>query len=96
MNEDELKFKIATDFQSLVSDIAAAETLQSTDNPFSRVIFGTEFLKAQLNAPVLSDEDLKDIIVGIDDAIASNQSLKEVIGLVSAGLKLLAKYGIIL
>jgi hypothetical protein len=96
MNETELKNKIANDFQTLVSDIAAAETLESQDNPFSRVTFGRDFLEAQLSAPVLSDEELKKVITSIDKAIEESKSLKEVVGLVSTGLKLLAKYGVIL
>ena len=96
MNEDELKVKIANDFQNVISDIAAAETLQSKENPFSRVTFGREFLKAQLSAPVLSDEELMQIAADIDKAIEEKKTLQEVVGLLKTGLTLLSKYGVIL
>ncbi len=96
MNEDELKVKIAKDFQAVIADIAAAETLQSQDNPFSRVTFGREFLEAQLSAPVLSDAELLKITSDIDKAIEENRNLQEVVGLLKTGLTLLAKYGVIL
>ena len=96
MNEDELKVKIANDFQNVISDIAAAETLQSKENPFSRVTFGRDFLEAQLSAPVLSDEELMKIAAEIDNAIEENKSLQEVVGLLKTGLTLLSKYGVIL
>ena len=96
MNENELKEKIAKDFQAVIGNIAAAETLQSQDNPFSRVTFGREFLEAQLSAPVLSDEELMKVASDIDKAIEENQSLQEVVGLLKTGLTLLAKYGVVL
>jgi hypothetical protein len=96
MNEDELKVKIANDFQAVIADIAAAETLQGQDNPFYRVTFGREFLEAQLSAPVLSDEELMKVASDIDKAIEENRSLQEVVGLLKTGLTLLSKYGVIL
>lgn len=96
MNEDELKVKIANDFQAVITDIAVAETLQSQDNPFYRVTFGREFLEAQLSAPVLSDEELMKVASDIDKAIEENRSLQEVVGLLKTGLTLLSKYGVIL
>lgn len=96
MNENQLKEKIAEDFQAVIADIAAAETLLSQDNPFSRVTFGRGFLEAQLSAPVLSDEELMKVASDIDKAIEENKSLQEVVGLLKTGLTLLAKYGVIL
>lgn len=96
MNEHQLKIKISNDFQAVIADISAAETLQSKDNPFSRVTFGREFLEAQLSAPVLSDKELTKITSDIDKAIEDNKSLQEVVGLLKTGLTLLAKYGVIL
>ena len=96
MNEDELKAKITKDFQAVIADIAAAETLQSQDNSFSRVTFGKEFLEARLSAPVLSDDKLMKIASDIDKAIEENKSLQEVVGLLKTGLTLLAKYDVIL
>jgi len=95
MNENELKKKIANDFQAVIADIAAAETLQSQDNPFSRVIFGKDFLEAQLSAPVLSNEELMSVVSNIDKAVEENESLQEIVGLLKTGLTLLVKYGVI-
>lgn len=96
MTEDELKVKIGNDFQRLIADIAAAETIQSEDNPFSRVVFSKEFLQAQLSAPILSDEQLMKTLTDIDKAIQENKSLQDVVGLLKTGLTLLAKYGVVL
>lgn len=95
MTEEELKARIAKDFQSAILNVAAAETLQSNENPFSRVVFRKEFLEAQLKAPVMSDEELMKVVADIDNAIEENKSLPEVVGLLQKGLMLLAKYGVI-
>ena len=96
MNESELKAKIVNDFQSLVADIAAAETLQSHKNPFSKVTFSKKFLNAQLSAPILSNEELMKILSDIDKAIENDKSLQEVVNLLKKGLILMAQYGVIL
>ena len=96
MNESELKVKMINDFRALIDDIARAETLQSQDNPFSKVTFSRKFLEAQLSTPVLSDEELEKLLSDIDKAIEDNKSLEQVIRLLKKGLKLLAKYGVIL
>ena len=95
MDEHDLKKKIAVSFQNLIADVAAAETLQSPDNPFTHVVISREFLEAQTSAPVLSDEELRKILGDIDEAIKQDRSLQELMGLVKTGLGLLAKYGVV-
>ena len=95
MNETALKRRIASNFQALVADVSAAETIQSPDNPFSHVVLSREFLEAQLSAPVLSDEKLKTVIEDIDKAIEQERSIADVMALVKTGLSLLAKHGVL-
>ncbi len=94
MNEDELKTKIVKDFNRMVSDLAAAETLTDTGNPFSRVSFSSEFLNAELSRPIMQDDELKTILGDMNKAIEKNETLKTVVALAGKGLKLAAKYAV--
>ena len=94
MNEGELKSKIAKDFNKLIADLAAAETLADNSNPFSRVSFNADFLNAELSSPIMKDDELKNLLNDVDKAIERNDTLKNVVALVGKGLKLAAKYAI--
>ncbi len=94
MNDVELKSKIAKDFNRLVADLAAAETLSDNTNPFSRVSFSADFLNAELTSPIMKDDELKILMNDVDKAIEQNDTLKNIVALVGKGLKLAAKYAV--
>lgn len=92
MDEAKLREKIVTDFTELVNDIADAQTFESSDNPFKKVVLSDDFLRAKLTAPVLKDQELKSILGEIDKAMEQDRQLKEIVQLVGKGLKVALKF----